>query len=137
MIQDRTCTLISLNKRQHAVHCSSQTASRHRERSKCADKAESCRRHGSINTENKGFAPPILTQYAFCFSANLKLRWKTRVSNISCLQVSRFKNILRHYNLFIFFFCKSQSFRHCRILHYLTQIQFRSNWYWICDFLNV
>lgn len=134
MIQDRACTLISLNKKQDAVHCSSQTASRHRERSECADKAESCRRHGSINTENKGFAPPILTQYAFCFSANLKSRWKTLVSKSADLKTL---SILWHYDLFIFFFWNSKSFRHCRILHYLKQIQCRSNCYWICDFINL
>lgn len=33
-------------------------------RSECAEIAESCRRHGSINTENKGCAPPILIQRA-------------------------------------------------------------------------
>ncbi|KAM7392785.1 hypothetical protein PAMA_007747 [Pampus argenteus] len=34
-----------------------------RQCSECAEEAKSSRNHGSINTENKGFAPPILIQY--------------------------------------------------------------------------
>lgn len=50
------------NKRLPPLQLSSPPAST--PRSECADKAESCRRHGSINTENKGFALPILIQSA-------------------------------------------------------------------------
>lgn len=44
-----------------SLHCSSPVPLP-ADRSECADKAESCRRNGSINTENKGFALPILIQ---------------------------------------------------------------------------
>lgn len=51
------------------LHCSSPGPPASTPRSECADKAESCRRRGSINTENKGFALPILIQSAWetCF----------------------------------------------------------------------
>ncbi len=47
-----------------SLYCDSPvTSPAGRQRSECAEKAKCSIRHGSINTENKGFAPSILIQY--------------------------------------------------------------------------